>query len=199
MRLCLSAGLLAALGCSSQTPPPAAEGSAAEASASEDAAGEGMAGVETAAQIDVVVASAEQIDAAIAAARPSIVVLDCWSTSCTPCLKEFHHLVELHGEYADRGVRCMSLSFDFDGGPGGPEQAAEQPLAFLRSQGAAFANFVSSTPADELYAHFGFGAVPAVFVYDAAGDRRKFAPSFGNDTVYDEVGQYVEELLAASK
>lgn len=146
--------------------------------------------------VEVTIASADEIDAAIADARGSVVVLDCWSTSCPPCLAEFHHLVELHRAYADRGVVCISLSFDYEGGEATPEQSSQLTREFLESQGAVFTNFVSSTPAEALYRHLGFSAVPAVFVVDAEGERRKFAPSYGNDLVYDEVRDYVESLLA---
>ena len=35
----------------------------------------------------------------IAAKRGKVVVMDAWSTSCPPCMKEFHNLVELHKQY----------------------------------------------------------------------------------------------------
>lgn len=146
--------------------------------------------------VEVTIASADEIDAAIDAAAGSVVVLDCWSTSCPPCLAEFHHLVELHRDYAERGVVCISLSFDYEGGEATPEQSSQLTRKFLESQGTAFTNYVSSTPAEALYRRLGFSAVPAVFVVDADGERRKFAPSFGNDSVYDEVRDYVESLLA---
>ena len=35
----------------------------------------------------------------IAAHKGKVVVMDAWSTSCPPCIKEFHNLVELHKQY----------------------------------------------------------------------------------------------------
>ncbi|NCA11914.1 hypothetical protein EBR56_08940, partial [bacterium] len=52
--------------------------------------------------------------AEIAAHRGKIVVLDCWSTSCPPCVREFPRLVALADKHP-RDVVCMSLSFDYEG------------------------------------------------------------------------------------
>ncbi len=65
-------------------------------------------------------------------------------------------------------------------------------LAFLRSQGAAFDNFLSNEESDVLYRKFQLNAVPAIFVYDRAG---KLRASFENEGAYDEVRPLVAELL----
>lgn len=135
----------------------------------------------------------------IAANRGKVVVMDAWSTSCPPCMKEFHNLVELHKKYGPEKVACISLSFDFEG-IGTPEEQQERVLKFLRSQGATFTNLLGSEESDALYRKFQLAAVPAVFVYDPAGNLAKRfdneqAKSAADAFTYEQVGQLVGELL----
>ena len=55
------------------------------------------------------------IKAKIAAHKGKIVVLDAWSTSCPPCMKEFPNLVKMNARYGGKQVVCMSLSCDYAG------------------------------------------------------------------------------------
>ncbi len=131
--------------------------------------------------------------------RGKVVVMDAWSTSCPPCMKEFHNLVELHKKYGPEKVACISLSFDYEG-LGTPEEQQDRVLKFLRKQGATFDNLLSNEESDVLYRKFKLAAVPAVFVYDRAGQLRKRfdnEQSKGPETAfsYEEVGQLVAELL----
>jgi thiol-disulfide isomerase/thioredoxin len=141
----------------------------------------------------------EGIQRHIADQRGKVVVMDAWSTSCTPCLKEFHNLVELHHKYPADQLTCMSLSFDYEG-LGKPEEQREGVLKFLRQQGATFDNLLSSEESDALYRKLQLASVPAVFVYDRSGKLRK---RFDNEKAhspeeaftYAQVGQLVAELL----
>ena len=114
--------------------------------------------------------------------RGKIVVMDAWSTSCLPCMKEFHNLVDLQKQYPDK-VAAISLSFDFEG-IGKPEQQKEKVLKFLREQGAAFDNVISSEDSDTLYDKFKLASVPAVFVYGPDGQLIK---RFDNESAASEV------------
>jgi thiol-disulfide isomerase/thioredoxin len=135
----------------------------------------------------------------IANQRGKVVVMDAWSTSCVPCLKEFHNLVELHHKYSPDQLACMSLSFDYEG-LGKPEEQREPVLKFLREQRATFDNLLSSEESDALYRKFHLASVPAVFVYDRSGKLRK---RFDNEQAhskeeaftYAQVGRLVAELL----
>jgi thiol-disulfide isomerase/thioredoxin len=136
----------------------------------------------------------------IAAHRGKVVVMDAWSTSCPPCLAEFHNLVELHKSRAGKDLACISLSFDFEG-LGKPEEQQEPVLKFLRSQGATFENLLSSEESDALYRKFKLAAVPAVFVYDRAGQLRKRfdneqAKSKAEAFTYEQVRELVAQLIA---
>ncbi len=138
----------------------------------------------------------------VARNRGKVVVMDAWSTSCPPCMKEFHNLVELHHKYASDELACISLSFDYEG-LGTPEEQSPRVLEFLRSQKATFDNLLSSEESDVLYRKFKLAAVPAVFVYDRQGKLRKRfdneqAKSKEEAFTYQQVGQLVAELIKES-
>jgi thiol-disulfide isomerase/thioredoxin len=180
-------------------PPPSnsAAGVAATETLPRNAAGDSAA-VPTG-DVKLSIVTFEGIQERIARERGKVVVMDAWSTSCPPCMKEFHHLVELHKKHGPEQLACISLSFDFEG-LDTPEQVQGPVLAFLRAQGATFENLMSSEESDELYRKFKLAAVPAVFVYDRAGSLRKRfdneqAKSKDDAFTYVQVEQLVTELL----
>ena len=142
----------------------------------------------------------DEIQQLIQDKRGKVVVMDAWSTSCPPCMKEFPHLVELHHEYGPDKVACVSLSFDYEG-IDRPEDQQDRVLAFLRKQKAIFDNVLNKEEADDLYKKLDLDAVPAVFVYDKSGKlRQKFDDSYRNAAgerfSYDDVRALVKELLS---
>lgn len=138
--------------------------------------------------------------------RGQVVVLDAWSTSCQPCMKEFPHLVELHKQHSGKGLVCMSFACDYVGIKNKPpEYYQERVLKFLTKQQATFKNILSNVPSDELFEkEMQIGAIPAVYVFGRDG---KLVKRFDNDNVekeedvftYKEVTKLVEELLTKTK
>jgi thiol-disulfide isomerase/thioredoxin len=103
-----------------------------------------------------------------AAARPAVV--DVWSTSCQPCMKEFPNLVKLHQELGDR-VLCLSLCSDYVGlKKRPPESYRDRALEFLKQQEATLVNVLSSQPDTDLYDAIGIESIPAVLVFDQQGN-----------------------------
>ena len=131
----------------------------------------------------------------IAANHGKVVVMDAWSTSCPPCMKEFHNLVELHKKYGSERLACMSLSFDYEG-LGKPEDVRGRVLRFLQSQGATFDNLMSNEESDTLYRKFKLAAVPAVFVYDRDGKLRK---RFDNERAKTAAEAFTYEQVGAAR
>jgi thiol-disulfide isomerase/thioredoxin len=131
-----------------------------------------------------------------------VVVLDAWSTSCGPCMKEFPNLVALHEKHGGGDVVCMSVSVDYDGIPNKPPEAyRERVLKFLTKKNATLENILLNTPADDWYTDVDLAAIPAVFVFGRDG---KLVKRFDNDNIdpseegftYEDVNGLVEELLA---
>lgn len=143
------------------------------------------------ADVKLEILSFDEIQQRLAAKQGKVVVMDCWSTSCPPCMKDFHNLVELHKAYPAEDVACVSLSFDFEG-LGTPEEAKPAVVEFLKSQGATFDNLMSNEESDVLYQKFKLNAVPAVFVYDRTGKLRE---RFESEGAYEKVRALVAELV----
>jgi thiol-disulfide isomerase/thioredoxin len=174
--------LLLAAGCGSSAPP--------EASVSDETSEPTQ---QAAARDDVKLDTLnyDEIQERIASKKGKVVVLDAWSTSCPPCMKDFHNLVELHKQYGPEELACISLSFDYEG-LGKPEEVREPVLTFLKSQGATFDNLMSNEESDVLYRKFKLNAVPAVFVYDRLGKLRE---RFESEGAYEKVRELVAKLV----
>ena len=142
----------------------------------------------------------EGIQKLIASHRGKVVVMDAWSTSCTPCIKEFPKLVALHHEFGPQKLACISLSFDFEG-IGTPQEQVPRVQGFLQSKGASFDNVLSSEESASLYRKFHLASIPAVFVYDQSGNLSKRfdnqqAQSEAESFTYEQVRELVAKLLA---
>jgi thiol-disulfide isomerase/thioredoxin len=154
-----------------------------------------------ASNVDLRILDWEGLQQLLASHRGKVIVLDCWSTSCQPCIKEFPNLVELDKKQRDKGVACISLSFDYEG-IGRPEEQRDHVLAFLQDKQATFDNVLSSLDSDALSTKLDIPSIPAVFVYDQQGKlHRRFdnrhATENGGPFTYKQVQAVVEELLAA--
>lgn len=130
--------------------------------------------------------------AEVAAHRGKVVVLDCWSTSCPPCVREFPRLVALAAKFPD-DVVCISLSFDYEG-IGAPADAMPKVRTFLEAVGAGrVVNLLGSEESDVLATKLDLVGVPAVFVYgrdgrllqmfDDGGAKRRLGRPFTYDDV----------------
>jgi thiol-disulfide isomerase/thioredoxin len=184
-RLALCALLATALGC----------GQASQSPVDSQAAAEPAPSAAPAEAVTLQILDYDGLQALLKSHRGKYVVMDAWSTSCPPCVREFPNLVKLHEKYGDK-VACVSLSFDYQGlDP--PEVVKEPVLGFLKQQNAAFDNVLSSVEADDLYKKLDLAAVPAVFVYDREGQlRKRFDNSTGEEFTYEDVEAYLTELMA---
>jgi len=137
----------------------------------------------------------------VARHRGKVVVLDCWSTSCPPCVREFPGLVRLADAHPDE-VACLSLAVDYEG-VGAAEDVLPAVRGFLEGVGAGrIVNMVSSEESDAIYRKLDLASVPAVYVWRADGslavrfDDDHAARSLGRPFTYDDVERTVAGLLA---
>jgi thiol-disulfide isomerase/thioredoxin len=149
------------------------------------------------------IATWEQTQKYIAKQVGKVVVLDAWSNSCPPCLKEFPHLVALQKKYPE-SVVCISFNLDYYGAEDlPPEAGSDKILAFLAKQKSELHNVISSTASDDFYdAVGGLASIPAIFVYTADGKLKKRFDNdqleYGKDgfTYQQHVIPLIEKLLA---
>lgn len=195
--------LLVTFCCGCEKPPAAsapatpAEPAAGEAAPAAKALAEGATAGEAAIQVQY--AGYDGVQELIKSHAGKVVVMDCWSTWCEPCVKEFPGLVKLHEKYGADKVACISLCFDYEGLKNEKPQDYEEPvLKFLREQRAAFDNVIANETSEELYQKFGFPSVPAVFVYDRQGEvakRFENKDAKAKPFTYEDVGEEVARLL----
>lgn len=140
----------------------------------------------------------------VARHRGKVVVLDCWSTSCPPCVREFPGLVRLAATHAD-GVVCLSLSLDYEG-IGAFEEAVPPVREFLEHVGAdRIVNLISTEEADAMFRKLDLSGVPAVFIWRPDGslairyDDDRAATTLGRPFTYADVAATVNDLLAATR
>jgi len=138
--------------------------------------------------------------ARVALQRGKIVVLDCWSTACPPCVKEFPQLVARQKQWGD-AVVCLSLSFDYEG-VGTPEDVVPRVQDFLESVKAThIINLLTRIDADMLYRQLDLASVPAVYVWGPDGtlaqrfDEDDAAKRLGRPFTYDDVEAVVLSLM----
>ncbi len=108
----------------------------------------------------------EGVESAIDAAKGKVVLIDCWATSCGPCVESFPQLVAKHKKYAAEGLVVISLSLDDDSN-------SEKVLAFLKKKNATFTNLLLKDDrssgkglADKL--KYG-GSIPHTVLFDRSG------------------------------
>jgi thiol-disulfide isomerase/thioredoxin len=129
----------------------------------------------------------------MATKKGKVIVVDTWSTYCEPCMKEFPGLVALHKKYGPDKVACISLCVNFQGiGKPTDPDVFDEPLAFLKTQGATFDNVLSADSDSDLYSQWKFNSVPAVFVFDRDGKELK---RFVDKVNYTEIDALVAPLV----
>lgn len=155
-------------------------------------------------KIPLKVASWDEVQKEVASHQGKVVVLDLWSSSCAPCIKELPGLAKLHEQHAG-DVVCLTLNLDYIGLADEPPQShMETAGKILADKGIKCQSFVSSTPDNEVYQQLDAAAVPVVLVYDREG---KLSKRFDNDTnaygdegfTYDQhIAPFVKDLLAGT-
>ncbi len=139
--------------------------------------------------------------------KGKIVVMDVWSTSCDPCMKEFPNLVKL-SKTQSKDVACLSVSTDYTGSKNKPpEFYRERVLKFLQEQEAAFDNVLLNVPSDELFEKIHLASIPAVYVFGRDGKLVKRFDSESAENLktdeeaftYADVNKVVDGLLKKKK
>ena len=116
----------------------------------------------------------EQVQAFVAEHKGRVVVVDVWSTSCEPCLQEFPHLVAMQQRHGD-DVVCVSFDCDYIGAKNKPvdyyRERVVKALTDLKAE--TIVNLMSIVAADELFQLMDLDSIPAVYVFDRAGQLSK--------------------------
>lgn len=153
--------------------------------------------------VSLTVADLSQLEQFIAGHAGKVVVVDVWSTSCAPCMREFPHLVELSQTHPER-LACISLNVDYIGLKSKPpENYMAKVEKFLQDQNAVdITNLLSTTPDEAVLRKFSIGAIPAILIYSVEGELKHTLTdsNTGEDglTYEGDVLPKVRELLPTS-
>lgn len=129
-----------------------------------------------------------------------VVVVDIWSTSCLPCMREFPHLVELSEKYSDELV-CISMNVDYIGIKSKPPKSYLPKVEeFLKEQNASnVINFLSATSDSDVMSEIEAESIPAILIFDRDGElRHKLTDASSGDeglTYQAAVIPKIEQLL----
>ncbi len=139
----------------------------------------------------LVSSSAEDVLREVRRPGARAVVVNVWATWCAPCREEMPDVLRVYRELRGRGLRLLLVSADF------PEDR-EEARAFLARAGVDFPTYLKS--GDDRAFIDGLdpgwsGALPATFVYDAAGKLRH---SRVGKSTYAELKERVLEALEGS-
>ena len=133
----------------------------------------------------------------ITANKGKVVLLDFWSTTCSPCKKSFFHTVDMYKAYRDKGLVVISIS-TFELSTGEPDKVKASVLKYLQSQNATFINVILDEPNALVVDKLRMPQIPCIYVFNREGQWTQF---IGEGLKTDEkfghpqVEQYVKYLL----
>jgi thiol-disulfide isomerase/thioredoxin len=132
-------------------------------------AGSAAAGADTPPPVPV--ADLATIRAAIGAPGASAVLVNVWATWCEPCRQELPDIVRFYRAHRAAGLRLVLVSAD-------DEDQATAVAAVLAAAGAgdarAFIKQGDDTTFVDAFDPTWSGALPASFLYDGRGAKRRF-------------------------
>jgi thiol-disulfide isomerase/thioredoxin len=156
------------------------------------------AGGRQAGQVDLQPMNLAGYHALIARQRGKVVVVDVWATYCPPCMRDFHHLVELHHQYDPQKVACISLSLDNEGlAP--LDQVVPRVLRFLNQQRATIDNVIMLEDSDRVLRALQLASIPTVLVYGKQGQLLETVTPHHGESPYVRVDQIVAAQLAGAR
>ncbi len=133
-----------------------------------------------------------ELQAMIDAGDHEVVILNFWSTTCAPCIKEMPHFNKLQTEYQSKKVRIILVSLEK------AKRLETHIHPFVKKLGIIPEVVVLTDPnyniwTDKIDTSW-YGALPATVMLK--GEKRKFR--FGSYKTYQELQTDVDELLHES-
>lgn len=167
-----------------------------------NAAAESLSPAASGKPVTAQLADINQCHQRVAEYKGRVVVVDVWSTSCPPCMKEFPHLVELARRWPE-DVVCVSLNLDYAGLPAQtPENYLPKVNEFLSAKSADPSNMLNllcTEPDTDALTKLDLDSMPAILVYDRSGKMagKLTASSSGDDglSYAGDVIPLVEKLI----
>ncbi|MCC7337850.1 MAG: TlpA family protein disulfide reductase [Pirellulaceae bacterium] len=125
-------------------------------------------------EVELTVADLAQLSEIIKSHAGKVVVVDVWSTSCAPCMREFPHLVALSKNTESDKLACISLNVDYIGLKSKPpESYLGKVQEFLQQQQAdQVTNLLSAATDEAVLSEFQLVSIPAILIYSVDGNLK---------------------------
>ncbi|MCR9200900.1 MAG: TlpA family protein disulfide reductase [Planctomycetaceae bacterium] len=144
----------------------------------------------------------KDVKAFVGSQKGKVVVVDVWSTSCLPCMREFPNLLKLKQKYGDKLV-CVSLNVDYAGIKSKPPTYYEPKVRkFLSRNPGDCKHFMSTVDAFDVFEELKVNSIPVAFVYGKDGklakrfDDKLLEPGEEDAFTYEkDINPFVAELL----
>jgi len=144
----------------------------------------------------------KDVKAFVAQQKGKVVVVDVWSTSCLPCMREFPNLLKLKQKYGDKLV-CVSLNVDYAGIKTKPPSYYEPKVRkFLSRNPGDCKHFMCTVDAFDVFEELKVNSIPVAFVYGKDGklakrfDDKLLEPGEEDAFTYEkDINPFVAELL----
>jgi thiol-disulfide isomerase/thioredoxin len=121
-------------------------------------------------KIDVKVVSYDALKELILKNRGKVVVVDFWSTSCGPCIRNFPHMVRMQREFGKDGLASITVSFDkIDDFTKTEQELKERVLNKLKLLNSSFVNVILDKGWDLAKEKLRIEAIPSIFVFSRQG------------------------------
>ena len=145
----------------------------------------------------------KDVEKLIAESKGKLVIVDVWSTSCLPCMKEFPGLLNLQKRHG-KTVVCVSVNIDYIGIKSKPASYYRPRVEkFLNARNSTIRNYLCTTDSDTFFTDRKLNSIPAVYVYGKDGKLAKlFDDSMAKPddqesfTYVHDIDPFVAALLA---
>lgn len=126
-------------------------------------------------KIDVKVVSYDGLKDLVLKNRGKVVVVDFWSTSCIPCIRNFPHMVQMQHEHVKDGLVSISVSFDkIDEFAKTEKELKERVLNRLKELKSDLINVILDKGWDLAEEKLRIKAIPCIYVFSRQGNWVQF-------------------------
>lgn len=94
--------------------------------------------------------------------KGKVILLDFWTISCGPCIKEMPHLQDMYEKYKDRGFEVIGIA-------GESEKEKEQVLKLIKRQGVTYPQVFDKTANVSYHTLFKIKFYPSVWLLNKEG------------------------------
>ena len=146
--------------------------------------------------VDVQVVKYDGLKDVVLKNRGKVVVVDFWSTTCIPCIKNFPHMLKMQQKYGKDGLVVISVSLDPVREEEKPEQRKDRVRARLGNLKADnITNLILDEPSELVQKKLRIVEIPSVYVFNRQGQWKHFSSEGGGEVAPKAVEDLALEWL----